>query len=202
MLKPDYNSAKPRETDVLEISRRIKSGQRPTFAFIDTVYKLLKTSKVPVYGSKDDVRVALVSRFDNVETSKHLRTANLGYVAMSRLLNLRKTGTWDEFSAVSLKAPMLVDKGHGWLAVVQPIEKSDYSFGQERVALTKKVDNILETSGSLWQPEEPSLQVIEFKPNDLDHAAAILEFVTSQAPQQTEVFEATPRFRPSVFRSH
>lgn len=197
---------KPQKNDVLEISRRTKSGQHPVFAFTGILANLLKGAPLLVLASNKEVRVNLVSRYDSVETPKHPKTKNFGSIALSKLLDLRYTGTWDEYSSVALRAPILVDKGDGWKAIVQPIEASDHSFSAERDDLTQRIDKVLDEPGSFWEPELPTLQVVEFKLHDQshgdqDHAAAILDFVTAHAPQQTELFEAAVRFRPPVISS-
>lgn len=194
--------AKPVENGVLEISRRIKSGQHPVFGFANKLAIILKEIDQPVLTNKNDVRINLVSRYDNVDVLNHPSTAGLGHVAVSRSLAVNRIGNCDKYATVSLKEPILVDKDNGWQAVEQPVDTSDYSFGVERKVLTDRIDTVFPELGRLWRPEEPALLLAEFKVDDPERANAILKFVVEEVAkeniQQTEVFDAFIRYRPAA----
>ena len=197
MPRPKHFDSKPRPENVLEISRRIKSGQRPRFEFTRLLGSLINQSDVTFRGSPEDVRVNLISRYDNVNPNHMSKFINLGTVAITEALEIRKTSTCDEFSTLSLKPPVLSNKGDGWQVIEQPIAESDYAFEHERAALMNQIDTVAGEEGSIWYPEVPTLQVVEFKASPTI-SKAILEYVTLRSPQETEVFEASIRFRQSV----
>jgi hypothetical protein len=197
MVENSHYDAQPELRDVVEISRRIKSGQRPSFLFTKTLAKLLAQKDLELMASPQDVRINLVSRYDNLNPKDVPKFAKLGGAAISDLIGVSKTSTCDEYSTLSLKPAILSDKGDGWQAVELPVDESDHSFVDEREALTAQIDKTIGEGESIWYPETPALQVIEFKA-DASTSQAILDYVTAVAPKQSEVFAASLRFRPQV----
>jgi hypothetical protein len=187
----------PYPEQVLEISRRIKSGQRSLFEFTKALRRLAEQKDITVVAPPKEVRVNLISRFDNLKPHDSPKIARLGSVAMGELIGIRTTSTCDEYATLALGPAVLKDKGDDWQVVELPIADSDYSFDKERTALTDRIDAVLGEADSLWYPESPALQVVEFKA-DADTAQAFLAYVALLAPSQTEVFEASIRFRPPV----
>lgn len=200
LIRPQQFDKLPKPNEVIEISRRLKTGQRPRFDFVSTLRKLIEKDDLIILGNPDDVRVNLVSRYDNLVAESSAKTANLGIVAISQLFNVMGTSSCDEYSSLALKEPTLINKGNGWSTIEMPIQASDCPFDEERLALIDRIDKKLDEPGSLWYPDTPALQIVEFKA-DSRISDAILEFVTVVAPRQTEVFEASVRFRPSVLSS-
>lgn len=197
MIESCELDVQPLPNDVLEISRRIKSGQRPKFKFTKTLVKLLERKDITVLASPKEVRINLISRYDNINPKDVPKIATLSSLAVSNVIGIQKTSSCDEYSTLSLKPAVLTHKGDGWQAVELPVDESDYSFGKEREALMRQIDETFDEKGSIWYPDVPALQVVEFKA-DASTAEAILEYVSSQAPTQTEVFDASLRFRPPV----
>lgn len=152
---------------------------------------------LPIIASPNEVRINLISRYDNINPDDIPMISRLGDTAISELINIKRVASCNEYSTLSLKPPILSYKGDGWQTVELPVDESDYPFANERVALTERIDNVLDEPGSTWYPEIPALQVVEFKADEAT-SQAILEFVSEQAPLQTEVFDASLRFRPPV----
>lgn len=193
-------TGKSRETPrskAIEISRRIKSGQRELFEFLNPLQDMVALQELRVQAAPADVRINLISRFDDVLREDFPKRAAQHEIKIAEYIGLTLTSTCDEYSSVSLGDPVLDDKGDGWHTVEMPIVKSDHDFDAERNALTTVIDAALGQQGSQWYPESPRLQVVEFRA-DPSAAVQILEFVAGLAPRETEVFEASVRFRSPV----
>lgn len=185
--------------NVLEVSRRIMSGHRNEFNFLRQLQDRAKQLKFQVHCSPADVRVDLISQFDNINPDGSDKISRLGGRAIATLLRLQQAATSNTRIAMILGEPVLNNKINGWQAVEMPVVKSDYPLSEERTEITHRIDEILETKGRQWVDVVPALQIVEFVA-DPQTAEAILKFVhiNTEGIEETEVYEATVRFRKPI----
>jgi hypothetical protein len=131
LMKQSEPNYKARPDSVLEISRRIKSGQRELFDFLNLFKKMNLKPDMITLASPPNVRVNLISRYDNIKPQGSEHIAGLAQRQISELLGLRQIATCDEYATITLGTAMLSDKGDGWTAVEMPIVSSDYSFSEQ-----------------------------------------------------------------------
>jgi len=189
--------SEPFPGSALEFSRRIKTGQRHLFRFLNPLREAVELEGGCLIATPDDVRVNLISRFDHLIGDAFPVTAGLSGGQLRDLFGLTYLSTCAEYTTIDLGDPGIEDQGYGWLTVEMPIVRSDYSHDLERTALTARIDEVLDEPDSEWYSLSPSLQIAEFRKGRAD-ADQLLATIAARAPRRTELFDTSIRFRPAA----